>query len=343
MDDNFMKLMIAIIREEINSNATDEVSKQNLGMFNRMADRLMECNLGSFDMFSETSKNELADILTQDMSGIGCSKLRTINTNTGDYVEVDYQTGTETILTKASDIFCYRFTKTGAKIIHKDQAKGLESMINPKIVFASESDENFRIITPEVGNSVSLVRKHIIPDKTRIFGFVESSSGSNYCTIGEKYVYFGGPPKPIEQDHNIPNIWEYSLLSGLNFIALYKNNTVTYIRRGEDPEVVYMQPEVYGNLKIFENTNLELPSFCVDARTEECFHVSRFNELRKNLKDMQDFVLNESIIKIYLKDNKLFLMSAIGTWDYVDNFSNDVYLPLPKARRAKSARKTVPS
>lgn len=334
--------ILTTIRDRINS-MSGSIIPQNLNMFNRMMDKLLKCDLKDIDLQSENGQREFANILTQDMAGIGCSTFCTINTNTGDYVEVNYENKTEIVLDKASDIFCYCFTKLGARIVRKEQAKNLDWMVNPKLVFASESDENFRIITPEVGNSVSLVSGQIIPSDSRIFGFVDflaDGSDSKFCTICEKYVNF----ETDKQAHGIPNIWEYSLLSNNGCIVLYKDNTLTYITKGKDPVIVHVEPEIYGNLKIFENKSLHQPSLCVDSRTGDCIYMPIVAELKKNLADMQDFALNKSMIKVYLSNNRLFLLSTTGMWDYVDNFDDDVYLPkFPKTGRVKSARNVVPN
>lgn len=289
------------------------------------------------------SDDDSGDDLSNSLSGDISNSLYTINTITGDYVEVDYDERTETIIAEASEIFCYGEFKNrdGIGIITKNEAEHLAWMENPKLLFKGNSGSY--IITPDNGFSYISLNGIVLDLDVRVLEVVgvtdESYQDVIICMITELEIIRASMRTSeilARFDHNIPNVRDYILVDSWigNHCVLYRSGTIIkLITLGLDVETIPFKS--IGNVEIFERCQRVM---YIDTKTRTHFDVdhTQASFINEKLDECGHIAIMRSIAKMYPKNGNLIVCmngSNMELEDFEDN-----HLPARPRARSKSAR-----
>lgn len=263
--------------------------------------------------------------------------LQTINTITGDYVEVDYDEETETVITKASEIFCYGELKNhdGIAIITKDEAEHLAWMQNPKLVYKGNSGSC--IITPDNGFSYISLNDTVFELGIRVLEValsIENICQDIIChliTELEVIVINHRTSEILSRfDHNIPNVSNYVLVDRI----LYHDGKIIRITTQQlCPESVSFKSiggiDVFAYDRDFVYVNIKTKTYFVADSVLTVF-------IKKKLDQCESIAVMRSIAKLHMKNGNLVIYMNDSEME-LEGFE-DMHLPARPQRKSKSAR-----
>jgi len=277
----------------------------------------------------------------------------TININTGDYVDYNYETQEEVVLHWAKDILCH--SEDGSEIILKSQVPDWENIVEPKFVFSSRE---LVVINPKTGPSVVVHKDKRVPNIEWTIIYAKVHHGWPAFLISDKYAIEVVDGVAIGYyKHFIPDLKDSLVFSYETGALVYRNGELLYCsycyyglyamyerfvwKDGAWINVMvptYFHPKI-EELKITEYGKLALynyaPGACavIDIKNGCACHI-QYNSMPEMIADSSDFAISRNVLKCYRNDGRITVITGGITHD----ITTENHFPIRKPTNAKSGR-----
>ena len=278
-------------------------------------------------------------------------RVKTINAETGDFVEFNYKTGEQDVIYEASEILCYGYLcDDHAEVLLKKDFPYLENLKKPKILYRSfESDHDVIVINVETGPSIVICDGKIVSQEYEVLHVISLAGGDCLLITNELVIFMGSRIGKI-WTHDIPDL-KNSVMTSIDWngpmMSVYSEGKCTTcefvgihsgLNDGDMGPITCCSKDNrlvadFGNLLIFD---IECDSWTlVDTKMGEAHTCTGHPTLLVTAKNCSGFALNEFALKFYQGENSVVIWeNDCLNWF----FDKDKYLPLPKVTNTKSAR-----